>query len=442
MPDLFDHKLEKDLKREAPLADRMRPEKLEDFVGQEEIIGQGKLLRKAIENDEIFSIIFWGPPGSGKTTLARIVAKMTKSHFVGISAVASGLADLRRIVKEAQERRKFHNKRTILFVDEIHRWNKAQQDAFLPYVENGTIVLIGATTENPSFEVISPLLSRTRVFVLNRLKEEHLKKILKNALLDKKRGLGNFKVKLVPKALDLIVSASNGDARTALNAIEIAVKVTKPDKQGFRHIDLNTAEQALQHKALLYDKKGEEHYNIISAFIKSMRGSDPDAALYWLARMIEAGEDPLFIARRMVIFASEDIGMADPQALQLAVATMQACDMVGLPECKINLAHCATYLATAPKDNSSYAGLLSAEEDVKKTLNEPVPLHLRNPVTDLMKDIGYGKGYQYAHNMPDKKPTHGHLPKKLEGRKYYRPKKTYERIWRETIWTRNYQGRI
>jgi len=423
MLDLFDQKLEKDIKREAPLADRMRPEKLEDFVGQEEIIGEGKLLRKSIENDELFSIIFWGPPGSGKTTLARIVAKMTKSQFVGISAVAAGLADLRKIVKEAQERRKFHNERTILFVDEIHRWNKAQQDAFLPYVENGTIVLIGATTENPSFEVIAPLLSRSRVFVLERLKEGHLKKILKTSLLDKKRGLGHFKVKLAPKALDLIVGGSNGDARTALNAIEIAVKVTKPDQQGFRHIDLNTAEQALQHKALLYDKKGEEHYNVISAFIKSMRGSDPDAALYWLARMIEAGEDPLFIARRMVIFASEDVGMADPQALQLAVATMQACDMVGLPECKINLAHCATYLATAAKDNSSYVGLLSAEEDVKKTLNEPVPLHLRNPVTDLMKDLKYGQGYQYAHNMPDKKPTHGHLPKRLEGKKYYRLKK-------------------
>lgn len=419
MSDLFDQKLEKDLKREAPLADRMRPEKLEDFVGQEEIIGEGKLLRKSIENDELFSIIFWGPPGSGKTTLARIVAKMTKSYFVAISAVAAGLADLRKIVKEAQERRKFHNERTILFVDEIHRWNKAQQDAFLPCVENGTIVLIGATTENPSFEVIAPLLSRSRVFVLERLKEAHLKKILKTSLLDKKRGLGHFKVKLAPKALDLIVGASNGDARTALNAIEIAVKVTKPDQQGIRHIDLNTAEQALQHKALLYDKKGEEHYNVISAFIKSMRGSDPDAALYWLARMIEAGEDPLFIARRMVIFASEDVGMADPQALQLAIATMQACDMVGLPECKINLAHCATYLATAPKDNSSYTGLLSAEEDVKKTLNEPVPLHLRNPVTDLMKDLKYGEGYQYAHNMPDKKPTHDHLPKRLKGRKYY-----------------------
>lgn len=423
MKDLFDAKFERELSREAPLADRMRPEKLEDFVGQEEIIGEGKLLRKAIENDELFSIIFWGPPGSGKTTLARIVAKMTKSQFVAISAVAAGLADLRRIVKEAQERRKFHNQRTILFVDEIHRWNKAQQDAFLPCVENGTIVLIGATTENPSFEVIAPLLSRSRVFVLERLKEGHLKKILKTSLLDKKRGLGQFKVKLAPKALDLIVGASNGDARTALNAIEIAVKVTKPDQQGFRHIDLNTAEQALQHKALLYDKKGEEHYNVISAFIKSMRGSDPNAALYWLARMIEAGEDPLFIARRMVIFASEDVGMADPQALQLAVATMQACDMVGLPECKINLAHCATYLATAPKDNSSYAGLLSAEEDVKKTLNEPVPLHLRNPVTDLMKDLKYGKGYQYAHNMPNKKPTHGHLPKRLLGRKYYKRSK-------------------
>ncbi len=422
MPDLFDEKFERELSREAPLADRIRPRTFDEFVGQEHIIGKGKLLRKAIENDELFSMVFWGPPGSGKTTLARIIAKMTKSDFDPISAVSSGLADLRKIIKEAQERRKFKSKRTIVFVDEIHRWNKAQQDSFLPYVENGTIVLIGATTENPSFEVIAPLLSRVRVFVLERLNEQHIRKLLKVALLDKERGLGKYKIKLVPKAFDLIVDAANGDARTALNAMEIAVKVTKPDKQGVRHITLETAEDALQHKALLYDKKGEEHYNVISAFIKSMRGSDPDAALYWLARMLEAGEDPLFIARRMVIFASEDVGMADPHALLLAVATMQAVDMVGLPEGRINLAHCATYLATAPKDNASYMGFTAAEEDVKKTLNEPVPLHLRNRITDLMKDLKYGHGYQYAHNMPNKKPDHGHLPKKLEGRKYYKSK--------------------
>jgi len=337
--DLFDDKLQQDLKRSAPLADRIRPEKLEDFVGQEDIVGEGKLLRRAIENDELFSIIFWGPPGSGKTTLARIVAKLTKSHFENISAVTAGINDLRIIVKESLERRKFDNKRTVLFIDEIHRWNKAQQDAFLPHVENGTIVLIGATTENPSFEVIAPLLSRSRVYVMKRHTVKEISRIIKRALLDKEKGLGKQKIKIAPKALDLLIQAANGDARTALNALEVAVKVTKPDKAGIKHIDLKTTEDALQHRALQYDKKGEEHYNVISAFIKSMRGSNPDGALYWLNRMVEAGDDPLFIARRMVIFASEDIGMADPQALILAVACMKACDMVGFPECQINLAH-------------------------------------------------------------------------------------------------------
>ncbi len=422
--DLFDAQLEHRLQYEAPLADRIRPEKLEDFVGQEDIIGEGKLLRRAIENDELFSIIFWGPPGSGKTTLARLIAKVTKSYFVQISAVSSGLADLRQIVKEATERRKLYNERTILFVDEIHRWNKAQQDSFLPYVENGTITLIGATTENPSFEVISPLLSRSRVFVMNRHGVPELSKIVKKALLDKTRGLGGFRVKIAPKALDLLLEGSNGDARTALNALEIAVKVTKADKQGIKHIHLSTMEDALQHRALQYDKKGEEHYNVISAFIKSMRGSDPDATLYWLNRMIEGGDDPLFIARRMVIFASEDISLADANALPLAIACLQACDLIGLPECQINLAHCAVYLALAPKNNTAYQGLMAAKQDVKETLNEPVPLHLRNAVTDLMKDLGYHKGYKYSHDFTKENGRQDYLPKKLLGRKYFKSKKS------------------
>ncbi|MFA6553358.1 MAG: replication-associated recombination protein A [Patescibacteria group bacterium] len=420
--DLFDARLEGDLRFQAPLADRLRPEKLEDFVGQEDIVGEGKLLRRAIENDEIFSIIFWGPPGSGKTTLARIIANVTKSYFINISAVTSGLDDLRRIVREAVERRKLHGKRTILFVDEIHRWNKAQQDAFLPFVENGTITLIGATTENPSFEVIAALLSRSRVFVMQRHGVPELSKIVKKALLDREQGLGQDKVKIAPKALDLLLEASNGDARTALNALEVAVKVTKRAKDGFKHLDLQTMEDALQHRALQYDKKGEEHYNVISAFIKSMRGSDPDGALYWLNRMVEAGEDPEFIARRMVVFASEDVGMADPNGLKTAVDVFNAVRLIGYPECQINLAHGVVYLAKAPKDNSAYKGLLAAKKDVKQTMNEPVPLHLRNAVTDLMKDFKYGEGYKYSHDYSATEGKQEYLPKKLTGKKYYKPK--------------------
>ena len=421
--DLFDQKLNNNLKKEAPLADRIRPEKFDEFVGQEKIIGQGKILRKAIENDQLFSIIFWGPPGSGKTTLARIIANLTKSYFVQFSAVSAGIADLKKVIKIAQDKRKFHNKRTILFVDEIHRWNKAQQDAFLPYVEQGIITLIGATTENPSFEVISPLLSRSRVFVLERHGPDDIRKILKKALTDKKKGMGNLKIKIEPKALDLLIDGSNGDARTMLNAVEVAVKSVKPDKDNVYHLSLKLIEDALQHKALMYDKKGEEHYNVISAFIKSLRGSDPDAALYWLARMIEAGEDPRFIARRMVILASEDIGNADPNALVVATAASQAVEYVGMPEAQLNLAQAATYLAKAPKSNASYKGLLEAKKDVKETLNEPVPLHLRNAVTGLMKDVGYGKGYKYSHDYDEEERKQVYLPKKLRGKKYYKLKK-------------------
>jgi len=415
--------MKKELAQEAPLADRVRPGSFKDFFGQDEIIGQDKILRKAIENDELFSMILWGPPGSGKTTLARIIAQMTKSEFVQMSAVASGIADLRIAVRKAEDLRKFHNERTILFVDEIHRWNKAQQDAFLPYVENGTITLIGATTENPSFEVISPLLSRSRVYVLKRLEPEHIGRILKKALQDKKYGLGQYKVKIGKLALDLIIRSSNGDARSSLNTIEIAVKSTKPDKKGIRHIQKQTVEDALQHKALQYDKKGDEHYNVISAFIKSLRGSSPDGAIYWLARMIQGGEDPRFIARRMVILASEDIGNADPQALLVANAAAHAVEYVGFPEAQLNLTQAAIYLALAPKSNAVITGIMEAHKDVKNTLNDPVPLHLRNAPTDLMKNLGYGKDYKYSHDFEAEEGEQDYLPKSLKNKKYYRKNK-------------------
>lgn len=415
--------MKKELAQEAPLADRVRPGSFKDFFGQDEIIGQDKILRKAIENDELFSMILWGPPGSGKTTLARIIAQMTKSEFVQMSAVASGIADLRIAVRKAEDLRKFHNKRTILFVDEIHRWNKAQQDAFLPYVENGTITLIGATTENPSFEVISPLLSRSRVYVLKRLEPEHIGRILKKALQDKKYGLGQYKVKIGKLALDLIIRSSNGDARSSLNTIEIAVKSTNPDKKGIRHIQKQTVEDALQHKALQYDKKGDEHYNVISAFIKSLRGSSPDGAIYWLARMIQGGEDPRFIARRMVILASEDIGNADPQALLVANAAAHAVEYVGFPEAQLNLTQAAIYLALAPKSNAVITGIMEAHKDVKNTLNDPVPLHLRNAPTDLMKNLGYGKDYKYSHDFEAEEGEQDYLPKSLKNKKYYRKNK-------------------
>ncbi len=387
----------------VPLADRIRPQTLKDFVSQEHLVGQEGIIRRLIEQDQLPSMIFWGPPGSGKTTLAQIIANATKSHFIHQSAVTTTLKDVRRVVAEAEERLRGYNQKTIFFLDEIHRFNKAQQDAFLPHVEKGTIILIGATTENPSFEVIGPLLSRSRVFVLNRLSEEGLKTIIK-------RGLKETKTKIEPRAIAFLIEAANGDARICLNAIEIAESLITSHRSP---ITLKIIKEVFQKQSLLYDKMGDEHYNTISAFIKSMRASDFDAALYYLARMVEVGEDPLFIARRMVVFASEDIGMALPTALVVANEVFRACETIGYPECAINLAHGVVYLCKAPKDRSAYNGLRAAQADVKQYGNLPIPMEILNAPTKLMKDLGYGQDYE---PYPKNKSL---LPKKLKGKKYY-----------------------
>ena len=419
--ELFEHHRQQQLEKEAPLAARMRPRSFDEFVGQEHIVGPGRALRNTIEADQLISIIFWGPPGSGKTTLGGIVANITKSHFSPISAVSAGVADLRRIVDEARERRGLYQQRTILFIDEIHRFNKAQQDAVLPCVEDGTVTLIGATTENPSFEVISPLLSRCRVFTLNALTDDQVRTIVERALADEERGLGKMNVVLDKDALEHLVVDSNGDARIALNALEMATFATPPAAEEKRVIPLATIEDALQHRALLYDKEGEQHYDIISALHKSLRGSDPDAGLYWLGRMLEAGEDPLYVARRLVRFASEDVGMADPQALVVAMAAQQAVHFIGMPEGNLALAQAVVYLATAPKSNALYSAYSQVQKDMETTRNDPVPLHLRNPVTRLMKGLGYGKGYKYAHKYPGHFVEQQNLPDSLQGRRYYTP---------------------
>ena len=418
---LFEHRSERELERQAPLAARMRPRTFDDFVGQEHVIGPGTVLRRAIDSDQLPSIILWGPPGTGKTTLANLVAASTKSHFSPISAVAAGVADLRRIAAEAQERLGMHGRRTVLFVDEIHRFNKAQQDVILPYVENGTLVLIGATTENPSFEVVSPLLSRSRVFTLKPLTETQVEDILRKALANVEHGLGGLRVELDVEATGALVTLSNGDARIALNALELASSAVEAGEGEVRTVSVADVEDAMQQRALLYDKAGDQHYDTISAFIKSVRGSDPDAAIYWLARMVEAGEDPLFIARRLVILAAEDVGMADPQALSVAVAAQQAVHFVGMPEGRIPLAEATVYLATAPKSNSAYKAIDAALGDVRKRGNEPVPLHLRNPVTGLMRESGYGEDYKYSHDHEGHFAPMENLPPGLKGRRYYTP---------------------
>lgn len=407
----------------APLADRMRPRSLDELVGQDEIIGPGRPLRLAIEQDTLTSVILWGPPGSGKTSLARLIASYTKGHFEPFSAVTSGLPELRRVIKAAEQRRALSGRQTVLFVDEIHRFNKAQQDAFLPHVESGAFTLIGATTENPSFEVIAPLLSRSMVVVLQSLSEDALRQIIERALRDPVRGMGRYRVELAPEAMSRLVEFANADARVALNALEFAVMHTPSETDGRIRLDGPALAAALQKKSLRYDKGGEEHYNLISAFIKSLRDSDPDGALYWMARMLEGGEPPRFIARRMVILASEDVGNADPMALVVATAVAQAVEFIGLPECQLNLAQGATYLATCPKDNASYAGLLEAQRDAREHGNLPVPLHLRNAPTGLMRDLGYGKDYRYVHDDPAAQTDQTHLPEKLGKKKYYRPKK-------------------
>ena len=403
-----------------PLAARMRPRDLDEYVGQEHLVGPGRVLRKAIEAGQLPSMIFWGPPGTGKTTLAAIAARRIDARFVAISAVSAGVADLRRVIEEARELRRASGGRTILFIDEIHRFNKAQQDAVLPFVEEGDITLIGATTENPSFEVISALLSRTRVFVLHPLTEEEVRVIVDRALADE-RGLAGT-VDLADDAKDALVVIANGDARVALNALELASDATAPDAKGRRAVDLAAVKDALQRRSLVYDRAGDAHYDTISAFIKSVRGSDPDGALYWLIRMIDAGEDPMFIARRLVILAGEDVGLADPQALVLASAAQQAVHLIGLPEGYFPLAEAAVYLALAPKSDSlkrTYGALMA---DIENTRADPVPLHLRNAVTGLMRGLGYGKGYRYAHDRPEHfDPEETFLPDSLADRRYYEP---------------------
>ncbi|MFH1226061.1 MAG: replication-associated recombination protein A [bacterium] len=393
----------------TPLADRMRPVSLVDFLGQEEIVGVGKLLRQAIEADRLPSMIFWGPPGSGKTTLAFIIAQQTKSDFIQISAVSSGLKDLRQIIERAKVNEQ-SGKKTILFIDEIHRWNKTQQDALLPFVEKGVIVLIGATTENPSFEVRGALLSRSRVFVLKQLTQEHLATIIKKTITDEEAGLGKLKIEIDENVVRTLAQMSNGDARTALNVLEYASSISN-------NLTLDLIKEAFQKSHLLYDKDGEEHYNIISALHKSMRGSDANAALYWLARMLEAGEDPLYVARRLVRFASEDIGLANSRALEQAVAAYQACHFIGLPECNVILAQAVVYMAKCKKSNELYTAYNAAAKDVRDYGNLPVPLHIRNAPTKLMEDLNYGKGYKYSPDY-DYQEEQEYLPAELKGRKY------------------------
>jgi len=433
--DLFEYNAKVTMAGDAPLADRMRPRTLDDFIGQDEAVGEGSLIRQAIASQRLFSMILWGPPGCGKTTLARLIARASQARFVEFSAVLSGVKDIRQVIQEARQQRDHHHRRTLLFVDEIHRFNKAQQDAFLHHVETGLITLIGATTENPSFEVIPALLSRCRVVVLAPHSLETLAKIVDAALADAERGLGKWNCRMAPEAMDFLVRIADGDARTVLNNLEMAVALhtsqhESPPEAAPVCIQLADIETVLQKKALRYDKSGDEHFNLISALHKSLRGSDPDAALYWLARMLAAGEDPLYVARRMVRFASEDIGIADPQALTMALNGMEAFRFLGAPEGELALAQVAIYLATAPKSNAVYTAYKGVQKDIRRHGTLPVPLHIRNAPTDLMKDLGYGANYRYAHDYEDAFVVQQYLPREIRTHRYYHPT---ERGYEKTV---------
>jgi len=419
--DLFTHSAQDEIAATSPLADRMRPRSLDEFIGQSKIVGEGKLLRRAIQADRLQSLIFYGPPGTGKTTLAMIIANTTSSEFEKLNAVTSGVKDIRRVIKQARERKGMYQQQTILFIDEIHRFNKSQQDALLPAVEKGTIILIGATTENPYFEVNSPLVSRSRIFQLELLKREDLKQILLNALKDETRGLGEYKVHLKEEALEHIIDVAGGDARSALNALELAVLTTPTKKDGVKEITLEVAEESIQQRSLDYDQAGDNHYDTVSAFIKSMRGSDPDATLYWLAKMLEAGEDPRFIARRMIVHAAEDVGIADPQALVIANAAADAVEYVGLPEARIPLAEAAVYIATAPKSNAIIRGIDKAISTVRNQNSSGIPDHLRDAHYKGAKKLGHGKGYKYPYHYQDNYVEQQYLPDELVKEEFYHP---------------------
>ena len=434
--DLFDHHAKKQSESSRPLAEKMRPKQLSNYVGQSHLVGESSVLWHALKNDQLFSMILWGPPGCGKTTLARMMASETKAYYIHFSAVLSGVKEIRSVIESAQEKRKFHRKKTILFVDEIHRFNKAQQDAFLHHVESGLITLIGATTENPSFEIIAPLISRCRVLVLNPLSDDDIRSIIQRALNDSQNGFGYLNIQFDDDALEHIIHIADGDARSALNGLEVIVQLAMSQKkdQTTLCIDINQTRDALQHLSLSYDKTGENHYNLISAFHKSLRGSDPDASLYWLTRMLTAGEDPLYIARRMVRFASEDIGCADPHALNLALNAMNAFQFLGHPEGDLCLAQAAVYLACAPKSNRIYDAFKRVKKDIQKTGALPVPMHIRNAPTPLMSSLGYGKGYQYPHDYENALVRQTYLPEQLKNSHYYEPsERGYESVIKKRL---------